>query len=54
MIKAEKCVTCGRGLLEKGFTTFPCPICDNVIGRCSNCREQSVKYACPKCGFGGP
>jgi len=40
--KPNTCVSCGKGLLEKGSTTFICPMCDYVIGRCSSCREQSV------------
>ncbi|MBN2603322.1 MAG: DUF1610 domain-containing protein [Candidatus Thermoplasmatota archaeon] len=54
MNKAEKCISCGKGLLERGSATFPCPICTEVIGRCNSCREQSVKYVCTKCGFIGP
>jgi len=54
MRKAEKCSTCGKGLLEQGSTTFHCPMCDETIGRCASCREQSVEYACKKCGFKGP
>ena len=54
MKKAEKCISCGKGLLERGSVTFPCPMCDAVIGRCNGCREQSVKYACQQCGFTGP
>lgn len=54
MEKAEKCISCGKGLLEQGSTTFQCPMCSEVIGRCSGCREQSVKYTCTKCGFTGP
>jgi predicted RNA-binding Zn-ribbon protein involved in translation (DUF1610 family) len=54
MKKAEKCVTCGKGLLEQGATTFRCPMCSEIIGRCVSCREQSIKYKCPKCEFTGP
>ena len=54
MKKAEKCVSCGKGLIEQGFTTFKCPECGEIIGRCNSCREQSVKYACMKCEFQGP
>lgn len=54
MKKANNCVTCGKGLLEQGSTTFLCPTCEEVIGRCNSCREQSIGYACPKCGFTGP
>jgi len=54
MKKAEKCVSCGKGLIEQGYTTFKCPECKEIIGRCNNCREQSVRYTCMKCGFQGP
>ncbi|MBN1280341.1 MAG: DUF1610 domain-containing protein [Candidatus Thermoplasmatota archaeon] len=54
MRKADRCISCGKGLLEQGSTTFQCPTCEEIIGRCSNCREQSVVYTCPKCGFRGP
>jgi len=54
MKKAEKCITCGKGLLGRGSTTFQCPTCDVIIGRCNSCREQSIEYVCPKCGFKGP
>jgi predicted RNA-binding Zn-ribbon protein involved in translation (DUF1610 family) len=54
MEKADKCISCGKGLLERGSTTFICPMCETVIGRCGGCREQSVKYVCIKCGFTGP
>jgi len=48
MKQVNNCVSCGKGLLEQGFATFPCPNCDSVIGRCNGCREQSVKYVCSK------
>jgi len=54
MKKVENCVSCGIGLLGQGSTSFPCPICEEIIGRCASCREQSVNYTCPKCGFKGP
>jgi len=54
MKQADKCISCGKGLVEQGSATFPCPMCDGIIGRCSGCREQSVKYSCQKCGFTGP
>ncbi|UCH72450.1 MAG: DUF1610 domain-containing protein [Thermoplasmatales archaeon] len=54
MKQVEKCITCGKGLLEQGAAKFPCPMCDEFIARCDSCREQSVKYFCPKCGFTGP
>ena len=54
MKKAEKCISCGKGLIEKGSTTFICPNCTYIIGRCNSCREQNVKYQCLECGFIGP
>jgi predicted RNA-binding Zn-ribbon protein involved in translation (DUF1610 family) len=54
MKKAEKCISCGKGLIERGSTTFICPNSDTIIGRCNSCREQNVKYTCPDCGFIGP
>jgi hypothetical protein len=54
MKQVEKCISCGKGLLTEGAATFPCPMCDEAIGRCDSCREQSVKYVCSKCGFTGP
>jgi predicted RNA-binding Zn-ribbon protein involved in translation (DUF1610 family) len=54
MEKTEKCISCGKGLLERGSTTFKCPNCEEIIGRCRSCREQSVKYNCPNCEFTGP
>ncbi|RLF54184.1 MAG: RNA-binding protein [Thermoplasmata archaeon] len=50
----DRCTSCGKGLIERGFVTFPCPICGNPIGRCENCREQGVEYVCENCGFKGP
>jgi len=54
MKKAEKCISCGKGLIERGSTTFKCPDCEEIIGRCNSCREQSIGYTCSKCGFTGP
>ncbi|MFA5312548.1 MAG: zinc finger domain-containing protein [Methanomassiliicoccales archaeon] len=49
------CSSCGIRLTGIGITFFKCPSCGQVeIGRCYNCRDQSVKYVCPKCGFSGP
>ncbi|MGC8562273.1 MAG: zinc finger domain-containing protein [Thermoplasmata archaeon] len=51
----EFCTSCGTGLQERGATTFKCPSCgQETISRCNNCRELSVPYQCPKCGFRGP
>ncbi|RLF41756.1 MAG: RNA-binding protein [Thermoplasmata archaeon] len=54
MEMVDRCISCGKGFVGKGFVTFICPMCDTVIGRCGSCREQSVKYTCPTCGFTGP
>lgn len=54
MKKADKCISCGKGLIERGSTTFICPNCDEIIGRCNSCREQNVKYKCKNCEFIGP
>jgi len=54
MKRADRCISCGKGLVKQGYTTFPCPNCGEVIGRCDSCREQSIKYNCPKCSFQGP
>jgi len=49
------CSSCGVRLIGKSTTFFPCPTCGKTeIGRCPNCRDQSVKYSCVKCGFTGP
>jgi len=53
--KSEICTSCGIRLVGKGKTVFLCPSCGNVsIGRCPQCRDQSVKYKCRECGFIGP
>lgn len=55
MKKEKICSSCGIRLVERGFTYFKCPMCGEVeIGRCAKCRDQSVAYSCPKCGFTGP
>lgn len=55
-MKQEKiCSSCGIRLVGKGITYFKCPMCGGTeIGRCAKCRDQSVPYICPKCGFTGP
>lgn len=51
----ETCTSCGVRLLGKGVTTFLCPSCgESKMGRCAQCRDQSVTYTCNKCGFAGP
>ena len=52
---ALRCTSCGRAVPAPGATQFLCPSCGEVeIGRCSRCRDQSVGFKCPKCGFEGP
>jgi len=49
------CTSCGTGLVEIGYTVFKCPNCGKAtIARCRRCRNQSVEYKCPECGFVGP
>lgn len=49
------CSSCGRRLVMRGATLFLCPDCgDADIGRCPECRDQSVRYKCRGCGFTGP
>jgi len=50
----KKCTSCSAPLAEEGATEFGCPACGVEINRCYRCREQSIAYVCPKCGFGGP
>ena len=50
----KKCTSCSAPLAEEGATEFGCPACGVEITRCYRCREQSIPYVCPKCGFGGP
>ncbi len=52
--KAEKCISCGINLIERGYVRFPCPQCGAELGRCAACRHQSNPYKCPGCGFEGP
>lgn len=56
MATEKICSSCGMRLSEKhGNTFFKCPKCGEVeIGRCDRCRDQSVPYKCPNCGFCGP
>jgi hypothetical protein len=55
MANEKVCNSCGIRLVGNGITFFKCPICGvEEIGRCAQCRDQSVKYECKKCGFTGP
>ncbi|HQD25714.1 MULTISPECIES: zinc finger domain-containing protein [Methanoculleus] len=54
MTAKERCTSCNATLAVEGSTGFPCPVCANTIYRCYRCREQSIAYTCPKCGFQGP
>jgi len=56
-MESEKiCSSCGVRLGKNdGMTFFKCPECGVVeIGRCPQCRDQSITYTCTKCGFTGP
>jgi predicted RNA-binding Zn-ribbon protein involved in translation (DUF1610 family) len=48
----EECISCGK----KDFNgiSFPCPKCKTKLTRCQKCRDLSIDYTCPKCGFVGP
>lgn len=51
----ESCSSCGIRLTGRGVTTFLCPGCsETTMGRCPQCRDQSVAYLCESCGFRGP
>ena len=51
----QNCSSCGTRLLGKATTTFACPACGEAhVGRCAQCRDQSVAYRCDSCGFTGP
>jgi predicted RNA-binding Zn-ribbon protein involved in translation (DUF1610 family) len=55
MADEKICTSCGKRLVATGITFFKCPMCgEEEIGRCQNCRDQSVTYECSKCGFIGP
>lgn len=52
---ARACSSCGRALIGWGVVSFLCPKCGSVgLGRCAQCRDQSVGYHCPTCDFRGP
>ncbi len=49
------CSSCGIRLSGPGATVLKCPRCGaGEIGRCAQCRDQSVVYRCKECGFEGP
>ncbi|MEE9223315.1 MAG: zinc finger domain-containing protein [Thermoplasmata archaeon] len=54
-MEEQRCSSCGAILFGEGNVVFKCPKChESEIGRCSNCRDQSVTYVCKACGFEGP
>jgi len=51
----DTCNSCGTRLLTRGSVVFACPSCGGApIGRCPQCRDQGVHYACGSCGYAGP
>jgi predicted RNA-binding Zn-ribbon protein involved in translation (DUF1610 family) len=55
MAEEYVCTSCGIRLVDKGTVVFKCPSCVKAnIGRCTQCRDQSVAYVCPECGYEGP
>jgi len=55
MDKEYACASCGTRLTGKGDVVFSCPGCGaKMLGRCAQCRDQSVEFACPDCGYAGP
>jgi len=39
------CISCGTYIqVGKGAVRFPCPECDEIIGRCKRCRELGKRY----------
>ena len=51
----QECASCGTRLVSKGDVIFKCPSCGvKQLGRCVQCRDQSVEYKCPDCGYEGP
>ncbi len=52
---ADNCSSCGTRLLGRATTSFKCPSCqEGIIGRCAQCRDQSVTYRCTECAATGP
>ena len=55
MAKEYACASCGIRLVGKGSVVFKCPSCGKAdIGRCAQCRDQSVLFTCQDCGYEGP
>ena len=53
--KEYSCTSCGTRLVDKGTVVFACPACEKgTIGRCAQCRDQSVPFTCQECGYEGP
>ncbi len=54
-MEQKTCISCGIPLEGEGNSIFMCPNCGEAeIARCRHCRDQSVAYTCPNCGFQGP
>ncbi|MBA3046533.1 MAG: DUF1610 domain-containing protein [Candidatus Thermoplasmatota archaeon] len=55
MENEHACASCGTRLIGKGDVVFKCPGCGiKLLGRCAQCRDQSVEYGCKDCGYQGP
>ena len=49
-----RCTSCGAYVvIGDGSVKFTCPECDEVMGRCSRCRNLGKRYV-SACGFEGP
>lgn len=55
MENENACASCGTRLIGIGDVVFKCPGCGvKQLGRCAQCRDQSVEYGCKDCGYEGP
>jgi len=54
--KVINCTSCKVEVANlNGSVIFDCPNCGKIkIVRCVDCRNKSIKYKCPECGFEGP
>ena len=55
-ISLPTCNGCNRPIMPNDkCVKFNCPECGNdLIWRCSSCRQAAISYTCPSCGFIGP